>query len=101
MRTEGSLFVLCLLCFCTGSGSSAGLASAMNATAKVTSPFRVSPSGEDRGADADGLGRGGQSFPDTTRATACGLVLAGYGLSALSVPSHLLSLPPACLSTRP
>lgn len=41
---------------------------------------------------------GEQSFPDTTRATACGLVLAGYGLSALSV--LYLLLPRCCSMTR-
>lgn len=50
------LLFLILAMFCTGAAGSAGLSSAMNAVAK--------------------------SFPDRTRASATGTVLAGFGLSA-------------------
>ncbi|WVW79010.1 hypothetical protein I302_100973 [Kwoniella bestiolae CBS 10118] len=50
------LFILELAMFLTGCGGSSGLTSAVNATAK--------------------------SFPDSTRASASGTVLAGFGLSA-------------------
>lgn len=71
---------LALLSFCgylTGAGSSAGLSAGLNSVAKVRAllslllekmlKFMVYL----------------QSFPDSTRATATGIVLAGYGLSAL------------------
>ncbi|CED85214.1 Major facilitator superfamily domain, general substrate transporter [Phaffia rhodozyma] len=53
---SGSLIILSLASFLTGAGSGAGLSGGLNSVAK--------------------------SFPDATRATATGVVLAGYGLSA-------------------
>lgn len=50
------VFLMALSLFCTGSAGSAGLGSAMNTAAR--------------------------SFPDKTRASATGTVLAGFGLSA-------------------
>lgn len=83
-----SLVLLCLFAFFTGAGSSAGLSGGMNSVAKVRLALATLPPEVDQTDTSFFVSL--QSFPDKTRATATGVVLAGFGLSAFlfSTISH-------------